>query len=87
MLRATYGAPGDIDGDPSTLQPSELSTNHGYESDDAAAADDDETRTPGHGRYEDAPQLAPIGALFLLGSRSRYGRTVCFSGSSIQWQN
>ena len=61
-MRATYGARGDIDGDSSTLQLSELSTEDGdgNEDDDegndkfnaAAAADDDdddETRTPGYG--------------------------------------
>ena len=61
MLHATYGARGDIDGDLSTSQLSELNTENGDGSKDddegndklnaAAAADDDddETRTPGYG--------------------------------------
>ena len=98
-LRATHGACGGIDSDLSTSQPSELSTEYGDESEDddegndefesegsdvaAADDDDDETRTPGYGSYDDAPQLAPE-ALFLVGSRSRFGRTVRFNGRFIQ---
>ena len=91
MLHATHGARGDIDGRPRTSQPSELSTENGGGSEDdecsdtfdteesAAVADDvDETRPPGYVSYDDAPQLAPE-ALFFVGLRCRFGRTVRFN--------
>ena len=68
-MRATHGARGDIDGEPRTSQPSELSTEDGdksgdddedsdnFDTEESAAADDDdvdETRSPGYGRYDDA---------------------------------
>ena len=101
MLRATHNAHGDIDGEPRTSQPSELSTENGDGSEDddegndkfdtcteesaaAAAADGDdvdETRTPGYGSYDDAPQLAPE-ALFLVGSRCRS----VWVDSPFQWE-
>ena len=52
------------------------------ESDDAADHDD-ETRIRGYGRYDDAPRLEAE-ALFLVRSRSRFGRTVRFNGRFIQ---
>ena len=69
-MRATHGARGDIDGEPRTSQPSELSTedddksgdddedSDNFDTEESAAAADgddvDETRSPGYGSYDDA---------------------------------
>ena len=79
MLHATYGARSDIDGDSSALQLSELSIEDGDGNED----DDEGNDKFNAAADDDAPQLAP-GTFFLVGSSSRFGRTVRFNGRIIQ---